>query len=160
MGGPLAHRSSQEPTRCTRELTNSFLDWFETQNWDSMRLLEFGAGGSTLYFSKFFKTVKSCETSQDWYEKLKLEIPENVSLIKVDSIFDALQENHIEDVLSFDVILIDAGENRAKLARWLADKKYKGIIFFDNAEWYRKSIAMLVDEGFLEIPRDVVLDKE
>lgn len=68
------------------------------------------------------------------------------------SIFNALQENLIEDVLSFDAILLDAGENRANLARWLVNNEYQGIIFFDNSEWYRKSIAMFVDEGFLEIP--------
>ena len=84
--------------------------------------------------------------------KLKLKIPENVSLIKVESILNALQKNQIEDVLSFDVILLDAGENRAKLARWLINKKYKGIVFFDNSDWYRKSISIFVDEGFLEIP--------
>lgn len=95
-------------------LTSSFLDWFQTQQWDSMSLLELGAGGSTLYFSKFFKSVTSCETDQSWYEKLLLNKPNNVDLVKVDTILDALNNNDIHD---YDVILIDAGENRANLSR-------------------------------------------
>ena len=130
-------------------LTNSFLDWFQTQQWDSMSLLELGAGGSTLYFSKFFKSVTSYETDQSWYEKLLLNKPNNVDLVKVDTILDALNNNDIHD---YDVILIDAGENRANLSRWIVNQGYKGIIFFDNSEWYRKSIQMFNKEGFVEIP--------
>ena len=130
-------------------LTRSFLDWFETQQWDSKSLLELGAGGSTLYFSKFFKSVTSYETDQIWYEKLLLNKPNNVDLVKVDTILDALNNNDIHD---YDVILIDAGENRANLSRWLVNQGYRGIIFFDNSEWYRKSIQMFNNEGFVEIP--------
>lgn len=133
-------------------LTNSFLNWFETQRWDSLSLLELGAGSSTLYFSKFFKSVTSYETSQDWFDKLLPKKLNNVDFIKVDSIRDALKENHKNDIHDFDVILIDAGENRANLARWLVTEGYKGIIFFDNSEWYRKSIQMFIGEGFVEIP--------
>ena len=133
-------------------LTSSFLNWFETQQWNSLSLLELGAGGSTLYFSKFFKSVTSYETSQLWFDKLLLKKPSNVNLIKVDTIFDALQENNKKDIHCFDAILIDAGENRAKLARWLVNEGYRGIIFFDNSEWYRKSIQMFLKEGFVEIP--------
>ena len=90
-------------------LTNSFLNWFETQRWDSLSLLELGAGSSTLYFSKFFKSVTSYETSQDWFDELLIKKANNVDLIKVDSIRDALKENHKNNINDFDVILIDAG---------------------------------------------------
>ena len=133
-------------------LTSSFLDWFETQKWNSLSLLELGAGGSTLYFSKFFKQVTSYETNQSWFDKILLKTPSNVNLVKVDSIFSALHKNNIENIHSFDVILIDAGENRAKLARWLVNENYKGIIFFDNSEWYRNSVGMFLKEGYVEIP--------
>ena len=116
-----------------------------------MNLLEFGAGGSTLYFSKFFKSVTSYETNQSWFDKLLLRVPSNVNLVKVDSILNALNENTIEEIHRFDVILIDAGENRAKLARWLVDKDFKGIIFFDNSEWYRKSVGIFLKQGCMEI---------
>ena len=133
-------------------LTSSFLNWFETQKWNSLNLLELGAGGSTLYFAKFFKSVTSLETNQKWFDELLLKIPSNVNLVKASNILDSLQENYISDIHSFNVILIDASENRAKLTRWLVNRGYKGIIFFDNAEWYRKSVGIFLEEDFLEIP--------
>ena len=72
--------------------------------------------------------------------------------MKVDSIFNTLQRKKIKNIHKFDVILIDAGENRAKLARWLVNEKFKGVIFFDNSEWYRNSIDMFLKEGYVEIP--------
>ena len=34
----------------------------------------------------------------------------------------------------------------------MANKNYKGIIFHDNAEWYRNSINILRSVGYYEIP--------
>ena len=96
--------------------------------------------------------MTSYETNQDWFDKLSLKIPTNVNLIKVDSIIKSFKNDNIKNIHSYDVILIDAGENRAKISRWLIDINYKGIIFFDNSDWYRKSVGMLINKGFLEIP--------
>ena len=130
-------------------LTNTFLNWFETQSWSNSNLLELGSGGSTLYFSKFFKSVTSYETNSEWYSKLVNKIPSSVNLKQTDSIFYSLNNVTLDD---FDVILIDCGENRAKVSQILANKKYKGIIFHDNAEWYRNSIDILRSVGYIEIP--------
>tara|TARA_B100000214_G_scaffold326088_1_gene263952 strand:- start:40 stop:1023 length:984 start_codon:yes stop_codon:yes gene_type:complete len=130
-------------------LTNSFLNWFETQSWSKRKLLELGSGSSTLYFSKFFSSLTSLETNQYWYSKMLREIPDKVSLKKTDSILGSIEEENIED---YDVVLIDPGENRAKIARFLVNNKFNGIIFFDNSEWYRKSIKILVSNGYHEVP--------
>ena len=133
-------------------LTSSFLDWFETQKWNKLKLLELGSGNSTLYFSKFFESITSYETDQSWFDKLIIKKLTNVNLIKVDSIIKNFEDNNLKNLDNFDVILLDAGENRAKLTRWIINHNYKGIIFFDNSEWYRKSINMFHKIGFLEIP--------
>ena len=130
-------------------LTNSFLNWFETQDWSDKKLLELGSGSSSVYFSKFFSSLTSLETNQDWYSKMLNEISKTVNLKKTDSILRSIEDENIDD---YDVILIDASENRAKITRFLANNKFKGIIFFDNSEWYRKSIKILVAHGYFEIP--------
>ena len=130
-------------------LTNTFLNWFETQSWSDCNLLELGSGGSTLYFSKFFRSVTSYETNLEWYDFLIQKVPSSVNLYQTDSIHSSLQKINIDD---FDVILIDCGENRAKLSQILANKNYKGIIFHDNAEWYRNSINILRSVGYYEVP--------
>tara|TARA_B100001559_G_scaffold313568_1_gene312782 strand:- start:183 stop:1193 length:1011 start_codon:yes stop_codon:yes gene_type:complete len=133
-------------------LTTSFLYWFETKNWSSMKLLEFGSGGSTLYFSKFFKSLTSFETNEDWYQEISSKAPKNANIIKVESIIDSLNKKTIKNINTFDAILIDAGENRAKITRYLVDNNFEGIIFFDNSDHYRNSISNFIDNGFIEIP--------
>ena len=130
-------------------LTNSFLNWFETQLWSNSNLLELGSGSSTLYFSNFFNSVKSYENNSEWYHKMVKQVPESVNINFSESIASAL---HDEDFAKFDVVLIDAAESRSEISRILVKKKYKGIIFHDNAEWYRNSIDILTTAGFIEIP--------
>ncbi len=130
-------------------LTNTFLNWFETQSWSNCNLLELGSGSSTLYFSSFFKSITSYETNQEWYSKILKKVNQSVNLKKVNSILESLENVNIND---FDVILIDAGENRAKLSKLIVSKQFKGIIFHDNAEWYRNSINILTEVGYIEIP--------
>tara|TARA_B100000214_G_C23946754_1_gene618366 strand:- start:540 stop:1541 length:1002 start_codon:yes stop_codon:yes gene_type:complete len=132
-------------------LTDSFLNWFETYNWSNKKLLELGSGNSTLYFSKFFESVLSYETNEKWFIKLKSKIEDNVKLQKVDSIISHLKHN-TKNINNFEVILIDAGENRAEISEWLIESKFKGIIFFDNSDWSRKSIVNFLNNDFLEIP--------
>ena len=130
-------------------LTNSFLHWFETINWSNMSLLELGSGNSTLYFSRFFKLVTSYESNEKWYKALGPKLPNNVNYIYAHPIRSSLED---EDTKKYDVILLDAGENRAKLARMISKTSYSGLIFFDNSEWYRQSVNMFSEVGFAEIP--------
>lgn len=130
-------------------LTNSFICWFETQNWADKTFLELGSGSSTLYFSSHFEKVISWETNESWYNTLSESLPANVELKKVDSILDNFNSF---DMNSCDVILIDCGENRAKVAKVISESDFKGIVFFDNAEWYRNGVHFLTTSGFREMP--------
>jgi len=130
-------------------LTNSFLHWFETRDWADRSLLELGSGSSTFYFAKHFKHVTSFENNQQWYERLKSGLPKNVEYRYAKSIRDGLSGQDLGD---FDVIILDAGENRAKLARLIAESNFSGTVFLDNADWYRRSVEILSEAGYVEIP--------
>ena len=130
-------------------LTNSFLCWFETQNWAGKTLLELGSGSSTLYFAKHFERLISWETNKNWFSTLSEVLPINVEYEFVESIMNAFKSF---DVNSCDVILLDCAENRANIARAISEKGFKGIVFFDNSEWYRNGISFLTRSSFLEIP--------
>ena len=130
-------------------LTSSFLHWFETIDWSHLKLLELGSGNSTLYFSKYFKFVTSFENDEDWYQKLQATLPENVEYVYADPIRSALRKR---DLRTYDAILLDSGENRAKIARIISETDYSGLIFLDNAEWYRGGASILSGAGYTEIP--------
>jgi tetratricopeptide (TPR) repeat protein len=130
-------------------LTNSFLGWFETQNWDNKVLLELGSGSSTLYFAKHFKKIVSWETNKDWFSTLQEILPDNIEHHFVDSILKAFDSF---DIHSFDAILLDCAENRAYIAKAISESGFKGVVFFDNSEWYRNGVNYLRKSGFREIP--------
>src|SRR6185312_5682925 len=47
----------------------------------TMVVFEYGCGQSTLWWSERVARVISCEHDVAWYNKLRLELPENVTLI-------------------------------------------------------------------------------
>ena len=143
-GQLMASRSKVSPL-----LTSPFLCWFKTQGWSDKTFLELGSGSSTLYFARHFEKVISWETSESWFLALSEKIPANVELTKVESIIDKLRSFNMN---SCDVILIDCGENRANVAKVISESDFKGIVFFDNAEWYRKGVNFLTKSGFRELP--------
>ena len=148
------HNSTEEELRDDKNraiplLTNTFLHWFETQHWGDKTLVELGAGNSTLYFAGYFNSVRSYESDSYWFAKLLEQIPKNVQLEQAERIRDALESI---DPNNFDAVLVDAGENRANLVRWLIENSYRGLIFLDNAEWYRNSVQLLCEQGAIEIP--------
>lgn len=56
------------------------------------KMLEWGCGGSTLYFPKLVKNYVSIEHNQEWYEKLKPQLLDNVELY-----FVALHKEKFDD---------------------------------------------------------------
>lgn len=98
-------------------------------------VLEFGAGGSTLFFSKRAREVLSFETLPPWYgkmgEKLKDPIWSNVRLHLVSTIEECTK---IIGPKKFDVILVDiCNISRYDLAKMaISMVNPGGIIVVDN----------------------------
>jgi len=67
--------------------------------------LEWGAGGSTLYFSKIVSSYVSIEHDKSWYDKLTSQIDDNVELLHVpthDEKFDDELDENAFDILKGD----------------------------------------------------------
>jgi hypothetical protein len=111
------------------------------ENWakSTDKVLEFGSGSSTVWFSKHVKQITSIEHDPSWYEiskkltksagkKIKLFLAKN----KKDylKIFDMIPEN------SIDICLVDGEWRRDCLIGAFSKVKRGGIIILDNAETY------------------------
>jgi predicted O-methyltransferase YrrM len=98
----------------------------------SHSVLEFGCGGSTMFFARRTLSVSSFETNPQWYQKVSETITHrnltNVSLTHITSL-PTLQD-------SYDIILIDcepAQLNRIRAAiHALPHLKDRGIFIVDN----------------------------
>lgn len=103
----------------------------------SMKVLEFGSGGSTLFWANNCKIVKSFETNKDWYKAVETKVKpyNNVELIHANEtqILEALKK---EPENFYDIVLIDPhpkDANRLLLAN-IAKSKVKsgGNFIIDN----------------------------
>lgn len=105
----------------------SYLDNLLTPN---MEVLEFGAGGSTLWFAERVKSVVSYERNRRWFEAVVRKAPGNVLVIH------PYHHEPMERPQSFDLILID-GDPVGARAAWIKAAEVivrrGGWIVLDNA---------------------------
>jgi hypothetical protein len=109
-------------------------------------ILEFGCGGSTVFFSRRAKSVLSLETDRGWFLKLKEQGLENVTLIHGNqdsflSILETLNDNY------FDLVLVDPSSaipDRSILTKASIPKLKKGgYLVLDNYTKYGLSDVKL-----------------
>ena len=118
-----------------------------------MKVLEFGSGGSTIFFAKNCKSLKSYETSQVWCDNVKEKIAseelKNVEILLCDRRrlrkgLEAEPDNY------YDIALVDSDPKRSrrlhlannvvskiKTGGWLIIDNYKGFGMsnFDYSKW-------------------------
>ncbi len=131
-------------------ITYSAVYFLETRVKKSMRVYEYGSGGSTLWWAKKAKDVTSCEHDQEWHEYLKSRMPSNTilryaPLAKDEYVNDIKQHNK-----KFHIIMID-GRERVKCSRVATDfLTNDGVIIWDNTERerYTPGVKRLQQLGF------------
>ncbi|NQU30183.1 MAG: hypothetical protein HQ525_05910 [Anaerolineae bacterium] len=127
----------------------SFLEERLTKN---LKLLEFGSGYSTLFFTNHIDDVTSIEGNQQWYETTRDMVGKRAKLIYM------APDDNLNEILSnlnegYDIIVID-GRDRVKCAIGVCDiLSDQGVIIFDDSmrEEYREGIDYLLDRGFKKI---------
>jgi hypothetical protein len=101
------------------------------------KVLEFGAGMSTLWFSQRCARVTSIETSPEWFARcqgfLTRKRISNVDLLSVPA---GPGYPHIEDLAqhSFDFVLVDGIDRLAEMRAALRLVSKGGHIFLDNSD--------------------------
>jgi hypothetical protein len=132
-----------------------------------MKVLEFGSGGSTLFFAKNGCTVVSLEDDPHWFEimteKTKSFPDVTIRHIPVDSVYvggefasnmDELKNTHsyqsyvfgasdVEDA-TIDLLVIDGRARIGCLKHNLSKLKKDGIVLLDNSD--RKAYKQGIDE--------------
>lgn len=114
----------------------SFLTDYMEKNPDA-RVLEFGSGASTVWFSKRTENLVSVEHDKYWYDRVRNILEEDDCCNPVNYILKRQQYynvcNDFPDEF-FDLILVD-GKHRFKcINRSIRVLKKGGILMIDNAE--------------------------
>lgn len=120
----------------------------------NIRVFEWGAGNSTLFWAHYAKEVVSVESDQEWYKKMKVLVPDHVTIKYRDLVYGGDYSKEIfHEKEKFDIIVID-GRDRVRCATNCVEKlKEDGIIIWDNTdrENYKEGFWYLKDKGFRQL---------
>jgi len=132
-------------------LTYPMIEFLNFLDFSEKTVFEYGAGSSTLYWSRRAKQVISVELDRGWYESLLPRVPANVQLIHEPD--GGKYSNIIHDFnYQFHVIVIDGAERNASAVAAIQALAPGGMIILDNAEWYPNTAEYLSSSGLIEVP--------
>ena len=139
--------------------TYSCIDFLQTFNFENKRILEFGSGQSSIWWSKHSLEVHSLEDNNYYAKKIsKLNI-KNLKVYNCDTYlnnFDKLNFNKNY----FDIIIVDGFDRFLSFKKSLDLISHSGIFIFDNSEGYNEPrddydshpiLKMMKECGFLRI---------
>lgn len=119
-----------------------------------IRVFEWGAGNSTLFWTNYAKEVVSVEHDRTWCEKMTALVPAIARIEYRELVYGG---NYCKAILDekgkFDIILID-GRDRVRCAKNCVCKlKENGIIIWDNTnrEYYEEGFQYLISKGFRQL---------
>lgn len=119
-----------------------------------IRVFEWGSGNSTLFWSQNAGEVVSIEYDEEWYEKMKEIIPDNVrlELCRMEPNGDYCRKI-LEEKEKFDIILIDGNDRVRCVYNSLEKLKEKGIIIWDDTdrEEYQEGYRFLEKHGYKQL---------
>ena|SRR3990167_7073207 len=141
------------PLRDTPWLTNQakdfLVEWFKDKK--DPKVLEFGAGGSTIWFSKRTKNLTTIESQADWFGHAKDNLDSQKECNSVDLRLipmDYYQVCNELDNESFDLVLIDARYRVKCIEASRCLLKPGGILMLDNADRCKYSVLDSLMEGW------------
>lgn len=132
-------------------LTYPLIEHLNGLDFSDKHVFEFGAGASTMYWSKRAKHVVSVEFDSAWYELLKEAVPGNVTLLHESNGHRFSVAPKQFPARRFDVVVIDGAERYRCAQSALEVLAPGGMIILDNAEWYPNAANLLVGAGLIEV---------
>lgn len=132
------------------------IDFLRFRDFSGSKILEFGGGQSTVWWSKRAEEVVTFEGDRDWLRRIEKDSRSNVRLHLVnyedprsclEEVQHVLKENYFE---KFDLIIIDGLYRTELIEVALAHVKTTGAIIADDSEGYG-FYEGLKDHGFMRV---------
>lgn len=119
-----------------------------------MKVFEYGAGNSTLWWAARVRELITCEHDRAWYEKVRVRVPANVTLHHVPLGPDGEYSRKVGSYPgAFDIVVID-GRDRVQCAlHALPALKPDGVILWDDTYRveYQEGYDALAAAGFRKL---------
>jgi hypothetical protein len=126
------------------------IEFIKTLNFENSRIFEYGCGNSSMYWAARAKEVHAVENNANWAQTVReFKIP-RLTLLELAERDDYISAPHRAGG-KFDVIIVD-GRYRRECARVAVEViSERGIIIFDNADWYPDACEALRNLGWFQI---------
>lgn len=111
------------------------------------RVLEWGAGGSTLFWGTHCSEILTIERTKTWFDEINPKVAGNTRIILAPDKQDYVRAGG--DGI-FDIIVIDGEHRQECVETALARLATGGIIILDNSDWYTKAAQKLRDSGLAQ----------
>ena len=135
-------------------VTYPFIEFIEGRLKNNLEVFEYGSGNSTFWYAKRVKYVTSVEHDRDWYEKIKSNLPENVSLFYKELVYGGDYSRFILfQNKKFNIVSIDGRDRVNCIIHSINAITEDGIIILDDSERkkYEEGITFLIKNGFRKI---------
>ena len=119
------------------------IDFLRFRDFSTKRILEFGAGQSTVWWGSVAKSVLAFEGDNNWVTELNRRVPAKVSVKLVDMsssatcLRDIRATLKVADQLKYDIVVIDGLYRSEVVPIAMEIVSPNGAIICDNAEGYR-----------------------
>ena len=113
-------------------LTDPAIDFLEIYLKPDMRILEFGCGGSTIWFKEKCKSVISIEHDWRYYKETKARLKDHSGLRILQLPYYGVMNTFIDNY--FDAIIVDGRNRKRCIYHSIPKVKPGGIIMLDNSE--------------------------
>lgn len=132
--------------------TYSFRAFLEPRLTKEMRVFEYGAGLSSLWYAERVGQVVSVEHDRSWAHRVRAQAPPNLDVVLEPD--EAAYVEAIRDHPPFDVVVVD-GIHRPSSAAVAADGGLRdgGVMIWDNSDWpdFDDTFPSLHAKGFSQI---------
>jgi hypothetical protein len=130
------------------------IEYIKQLDFSDKSVFEYGAGNSTVFWSRIAARVVSVEHDEIWYQTVSRQVTAAATVI-----FEPDLECFVSTITRvpgrFDVIVIDGparGLTRLKCCKTARDYLNEGgLIILDNSEWLPESTAFLRSTGLLQV---------
>jgi len=117
-----------------------------------LSVFEYGSGNSTIWFSKYCKTIVSTEHNENWYNMMKPKFDNflNINYILKDTQNADYQKEILNYSNEFEIIIIDGRERVDCAKNSLLALKENGVVIWDNSDRdeYKEGYDFLLNNGF------------
>jgi len=126
------------------------IEYLRQLDFSRKTVFEFGAGQSTIFWSRLAAHITSVENNRDWYSRVISRVSANVDCHLVESAADypRFLAEHPEE---FDVIVVDGIERRRCCEVAVRKLKFGGVIILDNSDWHHHCSEVLRSHGLIEV---------